>query len=40
MLLPRLDAEFFARPEAQRCLNEWNIDDATDARSAEHALAL
>ena len=39
-LLPRLDSEFFARPEAQRCLSEWNIDDATDARSAEHALAL
>ena len=39
-LLPRLDAEFIARPEAQRCLSEWNIDDATDAHSAEHALAL
>jgi HD-like signal output (HDOD) protein/CheY-like chemotaxis protein len=39
-LLPRLDAEFFARPEAQRCLAEWHIDDATDAHSAEHALAL
>lgn len=39
-LLPRLDAEFMARPEAQRCLGEWNIDDATDARTAEHALAL
>ncbi len=39
-LLPRLDAEFFARPEAQRCLGEWRIDDDTDADSAEQALAL
>jgi len=39
-LLPRLDREFFARPEAQRCLSEWNIDEATDMCSAEHALAL
>ncbi len=39
-LLPRLDGQFFARAEAQRCLSEWNIDDATDVRSAEHALAL
>lgn len=39
-LLPRLDSEFFARPDAQRCLSEWNIDDGTDARTAELALAL
>lgn len=39
-LLPRLDAAFFARPEAQRCLRDWNIDDGTDAGTAEHALAL
>jgi HD-like signal output (HDOD) protein len=39
-LLARLDREFFARPEAQRCLSEWNIDEATDMCSAEHALVL
>ena len=39
-LLPRLDAEFFGRSEAQRCLAAWNIDHATDAHSAEQALAL
>jgi HD-like signal output (HDOD) protein/CheY-like chemotaxis protein len=39
-LLLQLDAKFIARPEVQRCLRDWHIDESTDVRSAERALAL
>ena len=39
-LLPLLDPSFIARPEVQRCLRDWHIDEATESRSAERALAL
>jgi HD-like signal output (HDOD) protein len=39
-LLPLLDSSFVTRPEVQRCLRDWRIDESTDSRSAEHALAL
>jgi HD-like signal output (HDOD) protein/CheY-like chemotaxis protein len=39
-LLSQLEARFIERPEVQRCLRDWRIDESTDVRSAQQALAI